>query len=387
MKEIQEFCKKIKSNFNQYKILHRPLIGKKDFNQIKKTLSKSEVSTYGKNTEIFERKLSKYFKSPYIVSTINGTSSLHAILSYLKIDTSHEVLVQSLTFVGTINPILYVGASPHFIESCEKTLAADPIKLEDYLNSNQFIKRNKILYNKKTKKKITTLIITHIYGYPADIDKIKNVAKKFNLILIEDAAETIGTTYKKKKLGTFGDFSIISFNGNKTITTGAGGAIICKRKTDFKKIKHIITTSKNKNNIIPDHTEIGFNYRMPSLNASLGISQLSKLNSILKSKRNVYNTYIKLAKNSKRFFNIYLSINDKKNNNFWIVLIICKNRKIRDIVLKEAIKFNIAIKPIWKPMHKLSFLKKYPKMKLEIVNSLSTRVLCLPSSPNSQIKI
>ena len=161
MKEIQEFCKKIKNSFNQYKILHRPLIEKRDFSHIKKTLLKSEVSTYGKNTEIFERKLSKYFKSPFIVSTINGTSSLHAILSYLKIDTKHEVLVQSLTFVGTINPILYVGASPHFIESCEKTLAGDPKKLEDYLNSNKFIKRGKILYNKKTKKKIYTLIITH----------------------------------------------------------------------------------------------------------------------------------------------------------------------------------------------------------------------------------
>ena len=126
---------------------------------------------------------------------------------------------------------------------------------------------------------------------------------------------------------------------------------------------------------------------MPSLNASLGISQLSKLNSILKSKRRVFETYIKLANNYKRFFKVLISLNEKKNNNFWIVLIICKNSKIKNIVLKEATKSNIAIKPIWKPMHKLTFLKKYPKMKLKTVNSLSTRVLCLPSSPNSLTKI
>ena len=382
---ISEFCKKLKKKIKFHNYLHKPYLDNKDFYYIKKTLKKGEVSTYGKNTEIFEKKLSKYLGVPYVVSTVDGTTSLHAILSHLNLGIDDEILVQSLTFVGTVNPILYVGASPHFVESCPKTLAADPLKLEYYLKSDCFIKKGKNLFNKKTNKKIKALIITHIYGYPADIVKLKKIAKKFNLTLIEDAAETIGTSFKNKKIGTFGDFSFLSFNGNKTITTGAGGAIICKKKFDYKRIKHAITTSKIKKSIVPDHDSMGFNYRMPSLNASLGLSQLKKLNKILKAKLKVFEIYVSISKNFSEYFNVYFSNNPKKENNHWMVIIVCKNKIIRNNFLKITKKYEIVTKPIWKPMHKLKYLSHFPKMKLKIVNTLADHVICLPSSPHSKI--
>jgi len=380
--QISKFCRILKNNIKYHNHLHRPSLDNKDYKSIKNTIKKGEVSTYGTNTNNFEKKLSNYLNVKNLVATINGTSSLHAILSYLKINSKDEVLVQTLTFVATINPILYLGASPHFIDSCPNTLAADPDKLENYLNSKKFIKKANSLFNVKTGKRIKILIITHIYGYPANIIKLKKIAKKYNLILIEDAAETIGSSIANKKLGTFGDFSFLSFNGNKTITTGSGGAIICKNKTDYKRIKHLITTSKINKTIIPTHDSMGFNYRMPSLNASLGISQLNKLGKILNVKLKIFKIYVSISQHYKKLFKIYNNNNNNKQlNNHWIVLMICENKKIRNSFLKISKKHKIQTRPIWKPMHKLKFLKLFPKMDLNVANNLSDRILCLPSSP------
>ena len=385
-KNISNFLKKIKKKIKSHNVLHKPLIDIKDLKSVNSTLKKGEVSTYGNSTELFEKKLSNFLGTKNVISTINGTCALHAILSYIKFNKFDEILVQSLTFVGTINPILYVGSTPHFIDSCSSSLAADPDKLEIYLKSSLFKKKKGILFNTRTKKRVKALLITHIYGYPANITKLKKIAKKFNLILIEDAAETIGTVIGNKKVGTHGDFSFLSFNGNKTITTGSGGAIICKNKDDYKKINHIITTSKIKKSLIPDHDSMGFNYRMPSLNASLGISQLKKIKEILKAKLKVFKMYTSMIDNQNVQFKIYLSPNLKKFNNNWIVLVVCKNKKIRDIFLKLSIKYKIQIKPIWKPMHKLNYLKNFPKMNLSTANLLADTVLCLPSSPHIKLK-
>lgn len=381
-KNILDFFKVIKKKIRSHTTLHKPLIDKDDYNHVNLSLKKGEVSTYGANTELFEKKLANFLGVKNVIATINGTCALHAILSYLNFNKSDEILVQTLTFVATVNPILYVGANPHFIDSSESSLAADPNKLEEYLNSNKFKKKGGHLINIATKRKIRALLITHIYGYPAEIIKLKKVAKKFNLILIEDAAETIGTKVNNKKLGTFGDYSFISFNGNKTITTGAGGAIICRKNINYKKLKHIVTTSKNKNSIIPDHDKLGFNYRMPSLNASLGLSQLKKINKILSAKLKIFEMYTVIVEKFNQEFKVYLSKNPKSQNNHWIVLLICKNIKIRNTLLYYAKKNKIQIKAVWKPMHKLQFLKKYPKMNLDVANTLSNKIICLPSSPH-----
>ncbi|MDA9814660.1 DegT/DnrJ/EryC1/StrS family aminotransferase [Candidatus Pelagibacter sp.] len=379
--KIFKSLKNLKKYVKNYNFLHKPLIEKKDLKFLTQSIKLSEVSTYGRFTNLFEKKIGKYLKSNNIVSTVNGTSALQSILSYLKVNSEHEVLVQSFTFVATVNPIIHLGAYPHFIDVSQKTLGADPEKLDNYLSSKKFKFKNGQLINNITKKIIKVIIITHSYGYSAEINKLVQVAKKYKLTLIEDAAETIGSQYRKKKLGTFGDFSILSFNGNKTITTGAGGLVITKKKKDLLKIKHIITTSKviKNNKVIYD--EPGFNYRMPSLNAALGLTQIEKLNKILKYKKKLFLFYKNHFKN---FNDLKIFNNFDKNsvNNFWILLLILDTKKIsKQKFLQNSRKLRIDLKEVWTPLHKMNYLKKFQKMNLDNSNIIHSKTLCLPSSP------
>lgn len=371
----------IKKNVKSFNFLHRPFIEKKDLKYISSSIKLNEVSTYGRFTKIFEKKIGNFLNTNNVVSTVNGTSALQAILSYLKINHNHEVFVQSFTFVATVNPIIHMGADPHFIDVSQKTLGADVIKLEKYLSSKKFdIKKGKLI-NKKTKKIVKAIIITHSYGYPAEIDMLVKIAKKYKLILIEDAAETLGSSYDKKKLGTFGDFSILSFNGNKTITTGAGGMIVAKKRKDYLQIKHIITTSKifKRDKIYYDKP--GFNYRMPSLNAALGVSQIKKLKNILKLKKKLSYYY---RNNFKEIdgLNIFENLNKKSRCNFWIILLKIDTKKIsKKKFLSFAKKLKIELKEVWIPLHKMNYLKKYEKMNMNNSNIIHKETLCLPSSP------
>ena len=379
--KIFKSLKNLKKYVKNYNFLNKPLIEKKDLKFLTQSIKLSEVSTYGRFTNLFEKKIGKYLKSNNIVSTVNGTSALQSILSYLKVNSEHEVLVQSFTFVATVNPIIHLGAYPHFIDVSQKTLGADPEKLDNYLSSKKFKFKNGQLINNITKKIIKVIIITHSYGYSAEINKLVQVAKKYKLTLIEDAAETIGSQYRKKKLGTFGDFSILSFNGNKTITTGAGGLVITKKKKDLLKIKHIITTSKviKNNKVIYD--EPGFNYRMPSLNAALGLTQIEKLNKILKYKKKLFLFYKNHFKN---FNDLKIFNNFDKNsvNNFWILLLILDTKKIsKQKFLQNSRKLRIDLKEVWTPLHKMNYLKKFQKMNLDNSNIIHSKTLCLPSSP------
>ena len=380
---LKKSLRKLKRKIRSPRDLHRPLINKNDLNFLKKTIQNSEVSTYGRYTEYFERKIGNYINSKNIISTVNGTSALQVILSYLKINKEHEILVQSFTFVATVNPIIHLGASPHFIDVSKDTLGADPDKLDKYLSSNKFKMRNGKLINKITNKKIKALIITHSYGYPANIEKLVKVAKKFKLILIEDAAETLGSKYKKKNLGTYGDFSILSFNGNKTITTGGGGLIISRKKKNLLEIKHLITTSKKIKGDEIYYNEPGYNLRMPSLNAALGLSQFEKLTQILSLKRKLFFLYKEHFK-SIPFVKIYSGFNNECYNNFWIVLLSIDPNKIsKKKILKLSKNMNLSLKQVWRPLHTMSYLKNYQKMNLSNSNYIFKRTLCLPSSPDN----
>ena len=281
--EFEKLVKTLGKKLKNKKNLHEPYLNYEDKKYVLKSILKKEVSTYGSYTKKFEIQLSKYLNSKNIIATSSGTAAMHTIIESLKFDRGDEVFIQSLNFVASANCLLYSGLIPHFIDSCLKTLGPDTDKLENYIKKN-FELRNKILINKSTKKKVRAIIVTHIYGYPADIEKIQKIAKKYSLVLIEDAAECIGSKHKNKHLGLFGDYGILSFNGNKTITTGGGGAIICKDKKKYKKLFHLVTLSKIKKTY-QEHDEMGFNYRMPSLNAALGISQLKKINKILLKKK------------------------------------------------------------------------------------------------------
>jgi perosamine synthetase len=359
--------------------LHEPLFIGNEINYLKKTIKENLVSSIGPFVKKFEDQIKKFTKTKYAISVINGTEALHLSLVACGIKNNDEVFVPTITFAGTANAIVYSGAIPHFVDSELETLGVDPIKLERYLEKVA-IKKGKFYFNKKTSRRIRAIIPVHIFGNICQIDKILKIAKKYNLIVIEDAAEALGSFYKKKHAGTFGLVGCFSFNGNKIITTGGGGAIITNNKLLARKIKHLSTTAKIYHHWEYIHDAVGYNFRMPNLNAALGSAQIENLNKFLKSKRKLFSRYCKE----------FLKINDvrliknpkfSKSNN-WLNTIFIKNSSIkkRNKVLSLAQKNQMFLRPIWKPLHTLKYFNNMPKMNLDIAMKIYKSCINLPSS-------
>ena len=266
---------------------HEPMVYGNEKKYLINTIKQNFFSSAGNFVNKFEDKIKKITKAKYAIAVVNCTEAIHITLKACGIKRGDEVLVPSLTFIGTVNPITYLGATPHFVESSIDDFGVDCEKLEKYL-SKIAVKKNNKLINKTTKKIIRALIPVHVFGHPCKIDNLKKIAKKNNLILIEDAAGAMGSFYKKKHLGTFGIAGCISFNGNKIATTGGGGAIITNNKSLAKKIYHLTTTSKQKHKWEYLHDGVGYNHRMSNLSAALGLAQLENLKKILKFKRKLY---------------------------------------------------------------------------------------------------
>jgi dTDP-4-amino-4,6-dideoxygalactose transaminase len=256
--------------------LHEPKFDQLDELALRSCIKSGFVSTKGKLTEDFENKIKNYTRSKYVVSTLNGTTGLEVALKVLGVNYNHEVLLPSLTFVATANAISYCGAIPHFVDSSIDTLGIDIEKLKYYLKKISELTSSG-LRNKKTGRKISAIIPVHCFGHPMKIEDLMIIAKIYKIKVIEDATEALGSFYKKKHIGTFGDIGVLSFNGNKIITTGGGGALLINNKNIAKKIMHLVSTAKKKHPYLYVHDQIGWNYRLPSLNAALGISQLRKL--------------------------------------------------------------------------------------------------------------
>tara|TARA_B110000305_G_C19434491_1_gene638107 strand:- start:494 stop:1660 length:1167 start_codon:yes stop_codon:yes gene_type:complete len=365
--------------------LHEPLFVGNEIKYLKETIKKNFVSTSGKNVKKFEQKIKNYTKTKHAIAVINGTQSIYIALKALGIKNTEEVLVPALTFVGTVNAISYLGAEPHFVDSNIKDFGIDSKKLEKYLKKIIKFKNNKS-FNKLTGKVISAIIPVHIFGHPCDIEKLVNIAKKFRLKIVEDAAEALGSFYKKKHLGSFGDAGCISFNGNKIITTGGGGAVITNNKKLAKKIEHLISTAKIKHKWDFIHDEIGFNFRMPSLNASLGLAQLEKINFFLKAKRSLFQKYSNIFKLTKEI-NIFKE-NTHSKSNYWLQTLILKNKNknLKNKILKECYKKNIYARPVWKLISDLKPYKNKQKMNLTGAREIYDRVINLPSSQGIIIK-
>lgn len=281
--------------------LHEPLFIGNEINYLKKTIKKNFVSTTGEYVKKFERYLENITKAKFAIAVVNGTEALHITLKVCGVKNGDEILVPALTFVGTVNAIVHSGGEPHFIDSNIETLGIDFLKLNNYLNKIAIFS-NGLTINKFTKKIIRGIVPVHIFGHPCKIDEINKVAKKFNLIVIEDAAEALGSFYKNKHLGTFGVAGCLSFNGNKIITTGGGGAVITNNRNIAKLIKHLTTTAKVNHQWEFIHDKVGYNLRMPNLNAALGLAQIENLSKFTKAKRILYKKYKKIFDNVERSF-------------------------------------------------------------------------------------
>ena len=375
----KKFVYDIKKIFKtRSKQLHTPVFRGNEIKYLKQCIDTSYVSYVGEFVNKFEKSICRYTKSNFSVAVNSGTAALHLILHYLNINEKNEILLPSLTYVATANAIKYCNANPHFVDIEKQNLGVCPIKLEKYLKKICVFRKGKTI-NKNTGKELKALIVVHLYGFPAKIIQLKRICKKYNLFLIEDAAEALGTFYKKKHLGTWGDFGVISFNGNKIITTGGGGIILVKKKFQEKYLRHISTHAKL--NIKNDHVhdQIGFNYRMTNLSAAVGCAQLENLKKIIKSKKlNFYFYKKKFEKNN------YCKILDEPKDtqmNYWLITAMFNNENEKIFFIKTMNKIGFGLRNLWRPLHSLKIFKKCQSDNLDNSNDIFTKALNLPSSP------
>jgi dTDP-4-amino-4,6-dideoxygalactose transaminase len=335
------------------------------------------ISSVGKNVEKFENEIKKYVKSKFCNACINGTAALHVCLRVLNIKKDDEIIVPSLSFIATANAVLYNNAIPVFMDS-DKFLNISEQKTIEFLETQTIVK-NKTCFNRKTKRPIKALIVAHMYGRPSEIKNLIKVCKKKNIKIIEDAAESFGSFYKKKlHTGLKGDIGCFSFNGNKIITSGGGGAIVTNNKNYYLRAKNLINQSKIKN-IDYIHNELGYNYRLSNLHASIGLGQISKLNKILRNKKKIFNFYRQALKKF-RSFTILENPKDYICNN-WIIVLKILNKKINyKALIKKLSKHGVECRPTWYPLTNQRHLKRYQKYKVNraIIDHKST--LCVPSS-------
>ena len=337
------------------------------------------VSTKGKKTIEFEKKLQNFFKVKFSVALNSGTSSLFLSLKAMNVKPNEEVLVPNISFIAAPNAIIYTGAKPHLVDTIKDGLNLCPKKLYDYLLNNTIIKNNSC-FNKKTGNKISCMIVIHVFGHMCEMEKLQKISKEFKIPIIEDAAEAVGSLYNGKNPGYYSDIAIISFNGNKIITSGGGGAVLTNKKKYYKKVLSLATLNNIKKVNNQNFSEIGYNVRMPSLNAALGISQMRKINSQIKKKRNIFEKYNQLLSSNKYLY--LFSEKGKQRSNYWLqCLVIKKKYSKKTIKIFKQMKIEgISARMLWSPLIKVPYLKKCQKSNLKNSNEIYKRIICIPSN-------
>lgn len=362
-------------------VLHEPSFTGNEWFYLKECLDSTFVSSVGQYVDKFENELATFTGAKRAVAVVNGTAALHIALILAGVKSSDEVLIPALTFVATANAVVYCGATPHLIDSEHCTLGVDATKLREYLNIHTE-QRAGLCVNRATGKVIRALVPMHTFGHPVDVDALLSLAHDFNLVLVEDAAESLGSYYHDQHTGTFGRIGTLSFNGNKTITTGGGGALLTNDIKLATYAKHLTTTAKMPHVWEYRHDEVGYNYRMPNLNAALGCAQLEQLPEILSAKRELFKRYQKVFAKMKGVK--LIAEPEQCQSNYWLHTILLDNDKAkhRDAILKKTNEAGFMTRPAWVPMHELKPFKDCPRMDLACAESLSQRLINIPSSVN-----
>ncbi|MGM8213710.1 LegC family aminotransferase [Virgibacillus sp. W0430] len=359
--------------------LHEPLFEGNEKTYVFDCIEAGWVSSVGKYVDRFENMLAEYTGVRRAIAVMNGTAALHIALKLVGVQPGDEVLIPSLTFVATGNAVTYCGAKPHFIDVSKATLGVDPYKLDDYLKETAIIKNN-VCINKKTGNIIRAVVPMHTFGHPVDLDPLLEVCDRFRIIMVEDAAESLGSLYKGVHTGNFGKTAALSFNGNKIITTGGGGAILTNDEGLANYAKHLTTTAKVPHSWQYVHDEIGYNYRMPNINAALGCAQLESIEGYLCKKRSLNDKYHQIL--SKYDGITLFKENSNSKSNFWLQTIILEPSQYSvETALKTLIENKIIARPIWKPLHLLKPFVDFERSDLSITEQLQDQVINLPSSP------
>lgn len=359
--------------------LHEPCFNGNEWKYVKDCIDSTWVSYVGKYVDRFEEMIADYTGAKKAVAVVNGTAALQIALKVAGVKAGDEVLIPALTFVATANAVVHCGAIPHFVDSEEKTLGLDPRKLKDYLKEIAQSDANGCK-NKKTGNRITAVIPMHTFGHPVDLDPLMEVCNEYKLIMIEDAAESLGSFYKGKHTGNWGKLSILSFNGNKTITTGGGGAIITNDEGLAKLAKHLTSTAKVPHRWEFRHDHIGYNYRLPNINAALGCAQMEQLPGLLEKKRALAERYQK-AFQSVEGLKFFTEPPNAKSNYWLNVLLLDKaDVELHNKILEKTNDAGIMTRPAWILLNKLHMFEYCTKMDLSCAKNLETRLINIPSS-------
>jgi perosamine synthetase len=359
--------------------LHEPEFCGREWQYLKECIDSGWVSSVGSYVDRFEHDLAVYTGVAHAIATSNGTAALHTCLLLAGVGAGDEVLLPTLTFIATANAVSYTGAAPHFVESEPESLGVDAVKLDAYLRDTAQV-QGQACINRRTGAPIRALIAVHIFGHPADLDALSEVAARWRLVLIEDAAESLGSTYHERHTGSFGRLAALSFNGNKVVTTGGGGAVLTNDAALGRRAKHLTTTARIPHRWSFLHDELGYNYRLPNLNAALGCAQLERLPTVIARKRQLAARYREAFAGvpGLRF------LNEPRGtcSNYWLnaVVLDATHESRRDDLLAALNDADFASRPIWTLMHRLPMYRSCQRMSVALAEQMEARVVNLPSS-------
>lgn len=365
--------------------LHEPCFADKEWLYVKDCLDTGWVSTAGQYVPRFEQAIAAFTGCKHAIAMVNGTSALHTCLLALGVGSGEEVLMPSLTFVATANAISYTGAIPHFIDICHETLTVDCQKLEVYLAENTFFEAGGsdqpvICVNRHSKRRIRVLVAVHTFGHPVDIAALEKVCSHYHIQLVEDAAESLGSYYYGSHTGSRALMATLSFNGNKIVTSGGGGAILTNDDGLAAFVRHISTTARRESSWRFEHDAVAYNYRMPNLNAALGLAQLEQISGFLSKKRHLAQRYQAVFADCEG-----VSIFQEAayaTSNYWLNVMLL-NEDVSPL-LKNTVEFlqskGYQVRPAWRLMHELPMYGTNPRMNLDQAEDLAARIICLPSS-------
>jgi perosamine synthetase len=359
--------------------LHEPRFAGNEWTYLKECLDSTYVSSVGKFVDRFEAALAAYTGARHAVAVMNGTAALQVAMLLAGVQRDDEVLIPALTFVATACAVRYCGAAPHFVDSEPRTLGIDVQALREYLQRVAEIRGGNCI-NRRTGRVIRALVPMHVFGHPMDIEAAVTLARDFCLTLIEDAAESLGSTAHGRHTGTFGLMGTLSFNGNKTVTTGGGGAILFDDTELARRAKHLTTTAKVPHRWEFNHDAVGYNYRMPNLNAALGCAQLEQLDDFVDAKRRLFELY------RTAFARVpglqLMSEPSGTRSNYWLQTLLLEESAAdqRDWILQATNDAGLTTRPLWTLMHRLEPYREFPRMDLSVAESLARRIINIPSS-------
>jgi aminotransferase in exopolysaccharide biosynthesis len=359
--------------------LHEPRFEGNESKYLNECIQSTFVSSVGQFVDRFESDLANYTGVTHAVATVNGTAALHVALLLAGVEPSDEVLLPTFSFVATANAVRYCGAVPHFVDSDDRTLGIDPVALRAWLQASTDVQSG-FTMNRISGRRIRALVPMHTFGHPCDMEGLLSVAEAFNLVVVEDAAESLGSWYEGQHTGAFGLLGILSFNGNKTITTGGGGAILTNNPDLARKAKHLTTTAKMPHSWDYSHDEVGFNYRMPNVNAALGCAQLEQLPGFLASKRRLAERYRDAFSRTSG-----VRIFEEPQNctsNYWLQTLLLDEPDLeqRNAILETTNEAGLMTRPAWTLLHRLAPYVNCPRAPLPVAENLELRTINLPSS-------